>query len=214
MVNTSRAAGARPFLFVGERPCVDFVNTSIVDGGTAIDLLPGFDALVDWCEQAAVVSPAEARDVRRRWSGSAEAASAHARALAFRAALRGMLERLAAGRSVPQTALDAINDALGLDVGQREVVRTRDGYETRQRRSLDTPDQLLGPIAASAARLLSGDDLSLVKACQNPQCVLLFYDTTKNHARRWCSMAACGNRAKVAAHYQRARRPAPGKAPR
>ena len=57
-------------------------------------------------------------------------------------------------------------------------------------------------------------DLSLVKACQNPQCVLFFYDTTKNHARRWCSMAACGNRAKVAAHYQRARRPAPGKTSR
>ena len=211
MVNQPRAADARPFLFVGERPCVDFVNTTFVDGGTAIDLLPGFDALVDWCEQAQVVSTAEARDVRRRWSGSAEAASAHARALTFRAALRGMLERLAGGRSVPQTALDAINDLLRLDAGQREIVRTRDGYETRQRRSLDTPDQLLGPIAASAAQLLSGDDLSLVKACQNPQCVLLFYDTTKNHARRWCSMAACGNRAKVAAHYQRARRRRPAR---
>src|SRR5688572_10140440 len=206
MVNPPRAAGARPFLFVGERPCVDFVNTTIVDGGTAIDLLPGFDELVDWCEQAQVVSTTEARDARRRWSGGTEAASAHARALVFRAAMRVMLERLAGGRSVPQTALDAINDVLGLDVGRREVVRTRDGYETRQRRSLDTPGQLLGPIAASAAQLLSSDDLSLVKACQNPQCVLLFYDTTKNHARRWCSMAACGNRAKVAAHYQRARR--------
>jgi len=84
-------------------------------------------------------------------------------------------------------------------------IYTRDGYETRQRRSIDQPDQLLAAIAASAAQLLGGDDLSLVKACQNPQCVLFFYDTTKNHARRWCSMAACGNRAKVAAHYQRAR---------
>jgi predicted RNA-binding Zn ribbon-like protein len=33
--------------------------------------------------------------------------------------------------------------------------------------------------------------------------VLFFYDTTKNHARRWCSMAFCGNRHKVAAHYRR-----------
>ncbi len=206
MVNvTPRASDARPFLFVGERPCVDFVNTTFVDGGAAFDLLPGFDALVDWCEQAQVLSTPEARDVRRRWSGSTEAASAHARALAFRAVLRGMLERLAAGRSVPQATLDAINDLLRLDTGQREIVRTRDGYETRQRRSIDQPDQLLAAIAASAAQLLGGDDLSLVKACQNPQCVLFFYDTTKNHARRWCSMAACGNRAKVAAHYQRAR---------
>jgi predicted RNA-binding Zn ribbon-like protein len=35
--------------------------------------------------------------------------------------------------------------------------------------------------------------------------VLFFYDTTKNHARRWCSMAFCGNRHKVAAHYRRLR---------
>src|SRR4029453_18452357 len=112
MVTTSRSPDARPFLFVGERPCLDFVNTAFVDGGTTVDLLSGFEALVDWCEQAKVVSTGEARDVRRRWSGSAEAASAHARALAFRAALRGMLERLADGRTVPQTALDAINGLL------------------------------------------------------------------------------------------------------
>ena len=210
MVNPPRAADTRPFLFVGERPCVDFVNTAFVDGGAAVDLLSGFDALVDWCERAQVMSTAEARDVRRRWSGSTEAAAAHTRALGFRNALRGMLERLAAGRSAPQSTLDAINDLLRLDTVQREVVRTHDGYETRLRRSIDQPDQLLAAIAASAAQLLTGDDLSLVKACQNPQCVLFFYDTTKNHARRWCSMAACGNRAKVAAHYQRARRPAPG----
>jgi predicted RNA-binding Zn ribbon-like protein len=37
--------------------------------------------------------------------------------------------------------------------------------------------------------------------------VLLFYDTTKNHARHWCSMSLCGNRHKVAAHYRRRRSP-------
>jgi predicted RNA-binding Zn ribbon-like protein len=205
MVNPPRAGGAHPFLFVGERPCIDFVNTSFVDGGEAVDLLAGFDALVDWCEQAQVVSTAEARDVRRRWYGSTEAAATHARALAFRDVLRGMLERLAARRSVPQGTLDAINDLLRLDTGRPEIVRARDGYETRQRRTLDQPDQLLAVIAVSAAQLLSGADLSLVKACQNPQCVLFFYDTTKNHARRWCSMAACGNRAKVAAFRLRQR---------
>jgi predicted RNA-binding Zn ribbon-like protein len=35
--------------------------------------------------------------------------------------------------------------------------------------------------------------------------VLFFYDTTKNHARHWCSMTICGNRSKVAAHYRRLR---------
>jgi predicted RNA-binding Zn ribbon-like protein len=32
---------------------------------------------------------------------------------------------------------------------------------------------------------------------------LLFADHTRGHARRWCSMALCGNRAKQAAHRQR-----------
>ncbi|MCI0410524.1 MAG: CGNR zinc finger domain-containing protein, partial [Acidobacteria bacterium] len=54
--------------------------------------------------------------------------------------------------------------------------------------------------------LLSEGDLTLVRKCENPACILYFHDTTKNHARRWCSMRACGNRAKVAAHYRRRRR--------
>jgi predicted RNA-binding Zn ribbon-like protein len=64
---------------------------------------------------------------------------------------------------------------------------------------------LLVPIAESAAGLLTADDLTLVRKCQNPQCILYFYDTTRNHARRWCSIAVCGNRAKVATHYRRRR---------
>ena len=35
---------------------------------------------------------------------------------------------------------------------------------------------------------------------------LMFYDRSKSHARRWCSMAVCGNRAKATAHRVRDRR--------
>jgi predicted RNA-binding Zn ribbon-like protein len=35
--------------------------------------------------------------------------------------------------------------------------------------------------------------------------LLHFYDTTKSGTRRWCSMAVCGNRAKAARHYERAK---------
>ncbi|NEJ40784.1 CGNR zinc finger domain-containing protein, partial [Rhizobium ruizarguesonis] len=34
-------------------------------------------------------------------------------------------------------------------------------------------------------------------------CTLFFLDTTKSHRRRWCSMALCGNRMKVAAFRSR-----------
>ena len=37
-------------------------------------------------------------------------------------------------------------------------------------------------------------------ACANPDCVLWFLDTSRPGTRRWCSMAACGNRDKAIRH--------------
>ena len=198
------------FLFLGERLCIDFVNTEIVDGGARVDLLRGFDDLVDWCVGAAVIGRAEATAIRRRWTETAEGRDAHRRAIELRATLRAMLEGIANGRGpVPPRVLEAINAVLGEGASERQVVRAGDGYQLRVRRIIETPGQLLAAIAESAATLLTADDLTRLRACQNPECVLFFFDTTKNHARRWCSMAACGNRAKVAAHYRRGRQPTP-----
>jgi predicted RNA-binding Zn ribbon-like protein len=198
------------FLFLGERLCLDFVNTEIVDGGVRVDLLRGFDDLVDWCVGAAVIGRTEATVIRRRWVETAEGRDAHRRAIAFRATLRAMLEDIAAGRGlVAPRVLDAINAVLDEGACERRVVRAGDGYEMRVRRIVETPGQLLAAVAESAATLLTTDDLTRLRTCQNPECLLVFYDTTRNHARRWCSMAACGNRAKVAAHYRRGRQPAP-----
>jgi predicted RNA-binding Zn ribbon-like protein len=66
----------------------------------------------------------------------------------------------------------------------------------------------LVPIAESAAWLLEHGDPALVRRCGGPDCVLFFYDTSKNHSRRWCSMDACGGRAKAGAYYRRRHPPA------
>ncbi|NBM18029.1 CGNR zinc finger domain-containing protein [Streptomyces sp. GC420] len=44
-----------------------------------------------------------------------------------------------------------------------------------------------------------------IRACAHEACVLHFFDTSRNGTRRWCSMAACGNRAKASRHYARSR---------
>jgi predicted RNA-binding Zn ribbon-like protein len=67
-------------------------------------------------------------------------------------------------------------------------------------------EALLVPVAEAVARLLAEGDFSLVRKCESSDCTLWFYDRTKSHHRRWCSMAQCGNRMKVAAF--RARRKA------
>ena len=65
------------------------------------------------------------------------------------------------------------------------------------------PDALLLPVGEALARLICTEDFTHVKACEGPACTLLFADHTRGHARRWCSMAICGNRAKQAAHRRR-----------
>jgi predicted RNA-binding Zn ribbon-like protein len=44
-----------------------------------------------------------------------------------------------------------------------------------------------------------------IRRCANDQCVLHFYDASRGGKRQWCSMAACGNRAKARRHYERTR---------
>jgi predicted RNA-binding Zn ribbon-like protein len=193
------------FHFIGERLCLDFVNTQALAEDTPIDLLTGFDDLVAWSGRAQVIDPAQGKDLLRRWSGTRDADRAFKEAVELRTAFRAMAERIADGRSVPTATIGQINDILRTRAGELELARKGDGYETRFLQRFEEPADLLVPIAESAADLLSHGDLTLVRKCQNPRCILFFYDATKNHARRWCSMSACGNRAKVAAHYRRTR---------
>jgi predicted RNA-binding Zn ribbon-like protein len=79
---------------------------------------------------------------------------------------------------------------------------TRRFTMARRLRKPDAPG-LLAPVAEALTRLLTEVDLELVRQCEGDHCTLLFHDITKSHRRRWCSMAGCGNRMKVAAFRAR-----------
>ncbi|MFG2571337.1 CGNR zinc finger domain-containing protein [Streptomyces sp. NPDC048481] len=44
-----------------------------------------------------------------------------------------------------------------------------------------------------------------IRGCAHDACTLHFFDTSRNGARRWCSMATCGNRAKASRHHARSK---------
>ena len=67
-------------------------------------------------------------------------------------------------------------------------------------------------LAHEAVRLFGSDAAELIRQCQSPTCTLYFVDTSRKGDRRWCSMSACGNKAKVAGFRRRQRRSVkPGK---
>lgn len=194
-----------PFVFVGNQVCLDFINTQLVLDGGPVDLLANFSDLVAWLVQAGLLPGEEAKKMERQWGRQTQGTRILEQARAFRVTLREMVERIAAGRPVPQAAVEAINGMLRYRVGYPQLARRNGTFERGYQSESQEGCQLLGLLGEAATDLLCTCDVSLIKKCQNPACVLFFYDTTKNHARHWCSMSLCGNRHKVAAHYRRHR---------
>jgi len=52
-------------------------------------------------------------------------------------------------------------------------------------------------IAASFARTLSEGEPSRIRFCDNPNCLWVYYDDTRNRSKRYCDDKLCGNLMKV-----------------
>ena len=103
--------------------------------------------------------------------------------------------------------LGPLNRLLERDEAFSQISRHHDGdgarFELRMTRRWRSPESLLLPIGEALAKLVCEEDFANVKACEGHACTLVFADRTRRRARRWCSMAICGNRAKQAAHRSR-----------
>lgn len=201
----ANVAPQKDFVFVGNHPCLDFINTELVMNSTPTDLLERFEDLVDWLVKTHTLSKkdAEARSGELRQDHKIQIL---AQAKTFRTTLRRMVEHIVNENRVPESAVTAINQLLRACSGYRELARTRsNAFKEVFIASADSKDAFLASLAIFASDLLRTADLTLIKKCKNPACVLYFYDTTKNHARNWCSMQLCGNREKVAAYFRRKR---------
>jgi predicted RNA-binding Zn ribbon-like protein len=65
--------------------------------------------------------------------------------------------------------------------------------------------QLLTGLALEAISLIGTERSSRLRQCESESCAVLFLDESRAGDRRWCSMASCGNRAKVRSYRQRSR---------
>lgn len=199
------------FYLVGNNLSVDFVNTEIVENGEPKNLLEDFTDLAAWATATGLLEKSRAKILIDDWTNSAEIEKAFTEAINFRARLRAMFAGLQNGKPIEKSTLAAINREIQNTGGAVEIKETENGFEKLFRADFQKPHQLLAPVAESAADLLCYANPSHIKKCEGAECVLYFYDTTKNHSRRWCSMAACGNRHKAAAFYRRAKTGAGGK---
>jgi predicted RNA-binding Zn ribbon-like protein len=164
----------------------------------------GWAALIGFLEEAGVVGPAEAARLRALGRDApSRCAGAAIRALELRAVIRQILDAMAQQRPLAAEWIEVVNRALRADGGTEQLVAAGSGWRLTFVPERHDPLVALSPPARSAAELIVEGPTAPVRRCANPKCVLFFYDDSRSHRRRWCSMAACGNRMKVAAHAQR-----------
>jgi len=193
MFKSQAGAGSTDAPQVGDHLALDLLNTEARNQGHAVDFWTSSESVYRWLVRQGVAASEARGEIP---------ADLLDRGRALRAAVREAITARKAGGPV---AVDVLNDYLQAyqtsprlqrdDAGAMALVRVPRG---------DAMASLLGPVAEAAAELLAEGDFALVRQCEHPDCILWFYDRTKSHKRRWCSMAQCGNRQKAAKFRQRA----------
>ncbi|MGW3814695.1 CGNR zinc finger domain-containing protein [Streptomyces sp. NPDC005046] len=187
-----------PRPLTGEPVSLDLLNTRWNQEGVVRDLLTGTEGLAVWLAGNGLDFPADDTVLRH----TLEARDA------LRAAIDGPHDRGAtaddegpAGTALRLPAQAAARvDAL-LAHGRVRLTLTAQGPG-------ETPefeDPSWGPAWLAARDYLELLDTApdRIRHCAHDTCILHFFDTSRNGTRRWCSMAACGNRAKASRHYAR-----------
>lgn len=196
-------------VLIGGHVALDFCNTWAGWGeepAPGREWLPTYDRLAAWSGYAGLLEADEAARLRRTAARNpTKARSALRAAHALRTDVHDAVLDGAEATALRRVA-KAVRDAAAVSTLQRRPDGSARWAFTRSA-GLDLPRLAL---ARAAGELLTSADSPLVRACPGDDCGWLFID--RRGRRRWCSMSACGNRAKVRAHAER-RRHDPGEHP-
>ena len=199
-----------PAIFIDDAPALDFLNSIATPADTPVDWIDSGEGLLDWLKQAGLV-PVDALNAIRAQAAPGELDKVAEQARGLREWFRDFVQRHM-GRPLELHALHELEPLNRLLQGDEMFHRIALLDETKSpslaleiMRRWHPPEALLLPIGEALARFVCSEDFSHVRACEGPGCTLIFADHTRGRARRWCSMAICGNRAKQAAYRNRLR---------
>jgi predicted RNA-binding Zn ribbon-like protein len=209
-MNKQRKRGTDPAFprLLGERLCLDFINT--VEGPRSMqpeEFLHSYGDVVRWGRHTRILTPAAAEGLLREGVRRPDEATAvFGRASALRAALTRIFRAVARGQAADDAGLQHVRTEYLNALARARLTPRQETYGWTWNANDSSLDQPLWTVAHSAVELLTTGELARVKECPGADdCGWLFYDTSKNGSRRWCSMEGCGSRVKMRHQYARAR---------
>lgn len=183
--------------FIAGDLSLDFVNTVSWRGTTrAHEWLSSYTNLIDWAFLAGIISHSRS-GLLMKVAGKRPilANRVLARAIRLREALNGIVESLAASTLPTSRQIAVLNANLPIALQRLELLPSKKAFIWAWKADEPRLDEVLWPIVWSASNFLISQNRNQISACES--CGWFFLDATKNHTRRWCTMADCGNRAKA-----------------
>ena len=177
--------------FIGNDLALDFINSAFGIGDSSWDCLADDAGAIAWLKAAGQLAP----------DFDAPGAGLAAQARSLRTVAVRLIDP---DKQRDPRDLDVVNRILEAGRPVRTLVLDANAkLVLMERRRDDSVASLLEPVATALVKLLTQGELAQVRQCEAHDCTLRFLDITKSGRRRWCSMAVCGNRMKVAAFRAR-----------
>lgn len=195
-----------PPMFIADAVGLDFLNSIATPFDAPVEWLGSGQDFLNWLGHAKLV-PQNVLDEFKQSAGPGELDAIAAQARGLREWFRAFVLNHK-GRPLPNSVvseLEPLNRLLARDEGFGQIVKSNesDGVAWIRDRRWRSPEALLLPLAEAMADVVCNETFTQVKSCEGHNCTLVFVDKSRRHARRWCCMAICGNRAKQAAHRSR-----------
>ena len=187
---------------LGGRLALDFANIPSYPGAPAHRL--SWEELIVFLEASRIVSNERGSTLLALSGSDPEAAQTLlARSTDLRDSLRKIFGAMVRKEAIAPDWTEPINRILRITEGHDELVSADSGWKLEFVARESGLDWLLAAVARSAAEIIVEGAQARVRICANPVCGLFFSDHSRTHRRRWCSMAVCGNRNKVASFARR-----------
>jgi len=185
---------------IGGNAALDFINTaSKWSSGDPVDRLGGPAEFAVWAKAAGLLGDDDLALLERQLRTAPETAAAtYKAAVELRAALWRIFGSVARGDAVDADDLRLLDQFKVRSARHCRLVQGADGA-FRRGCCDDAPamDRAIRQIVEAAETLLLDGPLHRIHGCGGEHCEWMFVDHSKNGRRRWCSMATCGNDAKV-----------------
>ena len=122
-------------------------------------------------------------------------------AIAVREAIRGLIGANSGGKVYP------VDVAILNEAATASRLRARFAADGKARLEPEASgvEGAMGRIVAAVYAAMADEDWSRLKLCGSQTCRWAFFDRSRNHSSRWCTMASCGNRQKARRFRERSK---------